>query len=435
MSVKEGNVILIPVEDIEPHPNNPRKNVGDVTELADSIKQSGLLQNLTVVPHPDKPEKYMALIGHRRLAAAKQAGLESVPCVVIEGMSLAEQVAIMVAENMQRQDLTIPEQVESIQLMIDLGMSVEEVSEKTGLGKSTVYKRRAFSAFESEEFKKSSERGGTLQDYMKVAALKDEKARKKVLRAVGTNNFNMELSSAQNEEKKQERCELIESKLNEWAKKVDSVKDMSVSVLRWVSFIYDIKEDDIKLQKPDKDCEYVYVKGYSDYAVYEVKAESDEPPQKTPEQLAREKKEQERAERYKKLDELADRMETLRYTFIENISSVQAEKKIFEIAEGLYSISGGFENLTVIKSDSMDICCCDISRQPSYKETTALKLLHFAFVLGERRASNNHDWHCRYDPSKELLTHYENLQLLGYEISDEEEAYLDGTHELYVKGE
>jgi len=99
MSITDNNVFSIPVEVIEPHPNNPRKNVGDVSELADSIKQSGLLQNLTVVPHPDKPLHYRALIGHRRLAAAKQAGLGFVPCVVIENLSLAEQVAIMVAEN------------------------------------------------------------------------------------------------------------------------------------------------------------------------------------------------------------------------------------------------------------------------------------------------------------------------------------------------
>ncbi len=429
MSVKEGNVISIPVEDIEPHPNNPRKNVGDVTELADSIKQSGLLQNLTVVPHPTEFMKYRALIGHRRLAAAKEAGLEFVPCVVIDDLSLAEQVAIMVAENMQRQDLTIPEQVESIQLMIDLGMSVEEVSEKTGLGKSTVYKRRAFSAFESEEFKKSSERGGTLQDYMKVAALKDEKARKKVLKAVGTNNFNMELSTAQNEEKKQTRCELIERKLNEWAKKVDSVKALSVRVLRWVSFLYDIKEGDIKLQKPDKDCEYIYVKGYSDYAVYEVNTKE---VTKSPEQLAKEKAEQERAERFKKLEEVTSRMRLLRYDFIESFSPSRAEKKIFDIAEGLFRIAGGFQDLTTIKSTAEEICF-EINKTPSCNEMSAINLLHFAFELGENIANDCHDWQCRYKARPELRTHYENLQWLGYQISDEEQAYLDGTHELYVK--
>ena len=73
----------IPVKDIYPHPDNPRKDVGDVLELAASIKESGVLQNLTVVPAPEvSAGGYRVVIGHRRLAAAKQAGLETVPCVV-----------------------------------------------------------------------------------------------------------------------------------------------------------------------------------------------------------------------------------------------------------------------------------------------------------------------------------------------------------------
>ncbi|MBQ8796153.1 MAG: ParB/RepB/Spo0J family partition protein [Clostridia bacterium] len=436
MSVKEGNVIRIPVEAIEPHPNNPRKNVGDVSELADSIKQSGLLQNLTVVPHPDKSGRYRALIGHRRLAAAKQAGLEFVPCVVMEDMSLAEQVAIMVAENMQRQDLTIPEQVESIQLMIDLGMSVEEVSEKTGLGKSTVYKRRALSAFESAEFKKSAERGGTLQDYMKVAALKDEKAREKVLKAVGTNNFNMELNTALNEEKKQERCELIESKLNEWAKKVESTKDMSVSLLRWVSFGYDIKEDDEKLQKPDKDCEYVYVKGYSDYAVYEVKFKSDETPQKTPEQLAREKKEQERLERKRKFEELENRMKELRRSYVLNFTLAVAEKKILEIGEGLIRLLTDAVYFDEVEEAILKLYGAEEENKEEviYGKNTALSLFYALYTVGESEADLcRNRFYGTYSPDKEMLTYYEILEKLGYQISDEEQSYLDGTHELYVK--
>lgn len=433
MSVKEGNVIRISVEAIEPHPNNPRKNVGDVSELADSIKQSGLLQNLTVVPHPDESGRYRALIGHRRLAAAKQAGLEFVPCVVMEDMSLAEQVAIMVAENMQRQDLTIPEQVESIQLMIDLGMSVEEVSEKTGLGKSTVYKRRALSAFESAEFKKSAERGGTLQDYMKVAALKDEKAREKVLRAVGTNNFNMELNTAQNEEKKQERCELIESKLNEWAKKVDSTKDMSVSILRWISFQCDIKENDVKLVNPGKDCEYVYVKNTFDYAVYAVKSQTKESPKLTAEQAAQVKAEQERVERWNKLSDLTDRMKELRYSFIKGITPSQAEKKIFLIGAALIRLLKGYLPLHDLET-RVEVLYKEPENQ-TYDERVAIKLLYHLFEIGEIKAGKCHTYSGVFNQDSNLITHYENLELLGYQLSDEESAYLDGTHELYVKEE
>nr|DAJ93575.1 MAG TPA: chromosome partitioning protein [Caudoviricetes sp.] len=70
----------ISIELIDPHPENPRKNLGNLTELAESIKANGIMQNLTVVPKDDG--RYMAVIGHRRLAAAKLAGLETVPCAV-----------------------------------------------------------------------------------------------------------------------------------------------------------------------------------------------------------------------------------------------------------------------------------------------------------------------------------------------------------------
>ena len=69
----------LPVDKLFPHPDNPRKDLGDLTELADSIKANGIFQNLTVVPADDSYETFTVVIGHRRLAAAKLAGLSEVP--------------------------------------------------------------------------------------------------------------------------------------------------------------------------------------------------------------------------------------------------------------------------------------------------------------------------------------------------------------------
>ena len=98
----------ISIKSLFPHPKNPRKNVGDVTELAESIKKNGVLQNLTVVPDK-KDGTYTVIIGHRRLAAAKLAELDFVPCVVTH-MTDEEQFHTMLTENMQRIDLTPMEQ-------------------------------------------------------------------------------------------------------------------------------------------------------------------------------------------------------------------------------------------------------------------------------------------------------------------------------------
>lgn len=62
---------LIDINKIHHHPDNPRKDLGDLTELTDSIKRSGILQNLTLVPIEGKEDEFYAVIGNRRLAAAQ----------------------------------------------------------------------------------------------------------------------------------------------------------------------------------------------------------------------------------------------------------------------------------------------------------------------------------------------------------------------------
>ena len=72
------SIEYISIHNLSPHPKNPRKSVGDVSELAESIKKNGVLQNLTVVPGKIEGT-YTVIIGHRRLAAAKLAELDFVP--------------------------------------------------------------------------------------------------------------------------------------------------------------------------------------------------------------------------------------------------------------------------------------------------------------------------------------------------------------------
>lgn len=62
-----NNVVMIKREFLHPHPDNPRKDLGDLAELTESIKEHGVMQNLTVVPDGDK---YKVLIGHRRLSSS-----------------------------------------------------------------------------------------------------------------------------------------------------------------------------------------------------------------------------------------------------------------------------------------------------------------------------------------------------------------------------
>jgi ParB family chromosome partitioning protein len=72
-------VYSLPVADIRPHPHNPRRDLGDLTELAESIRSQGVLQPVTVVPDPDAPTGYVCLLGHRRHAASVVAGQNLIP--------------------------------------------------------------------------------------------------------------------------------------------------------------------------------------------------------------------------------------------------------------------------------------------------------------------------------------------------------------------
>lgn len=90
------NIVMLPVDRLHPHPDNPRKSLGELSELAESIRKNGIMQNLTVVPKGESD--YTVIIGHRRLAAAKEAGLIAVPCAIAD-MALTDQVATMLLEN------------------------------------------------------------------------------------------------------------------------------------------------------------------------------------------------------------------------------------------------------------------------------------------------------------------------------------------------
>src|SRR5712691_8179475 len=99
---------LIDLKDLEVHPSNPRKNVGDIDELAASIKEIGLLQPVVAVRHNGV---YQVVAGSRRLAAAKKAGLKDIPTRVME-LDEAQAQAASLIENLQRKDLEPLEEAE-----------------------------------------------------------------------------------------------------------------------------------------------------------------------------------------------------------------------------------------------------------------------------------------------------------------------------------
>src|SRR5262245_16342569 len=87
----------IPIEDIDPNPNQPRQVVGDLSELTASIREKGVLEPIIV---RRKDSRYQIVAGERRYRAAVEAGLPEIPCVVKE-LSDADVMEIALIENLQ----------------------------------------------------------------------------------------------------------------------------------------------------------------------------------------------------------------------------------------------------------------------------------------------------------------------------------------------
>lgn len=213
--MESKEIISISVEKIYQHPDNPRKDLGDLSELAESIKKKGVMQNLTVIPgHWNEKREwiedgYTLIIGHRRCAASKLAGLKELPCRIVDDMSQKDQVGTMLEENMQRNDLTIWEQANGFQMMLDLGETEESIAEKTGFSKTTVKHRLNIAKLNQKVLKEKEKDEGfqlSLKDLYELEKIPDVKTRDKILKeSISSNNLAQKARSASEEIKRKER--------------------------------------------------------------------------------------------------------------------------------------------------------------------------------------------------------------------------------------
>lgn len=132
-------IIEIPTSKIKRNPYQPRKEFSRsaLYDLANSIKEYGILQPLTVRPLRGE-RSYELIAGERRLKAAKIAGLETVPAIIFQACDNDSAVIAMI-ENLQRENLNFLEEAEGYySLLIDHGMTQEEIAKKVGKSQSSV---------------------------------------------------------------------------------------------------------------------------------------------------------------------------------------------------------------------------------------------------------------------------------------------------------
>jgi ParB family transcriptional regulator, chromosome partitioning protein len=128
---------MIPIEEVQPNADQPRKEMGDLRGLTESVREKGVLEPLLVRYVPEA-EKYLIISGERRYHAARAAGLSELPCIE-KDVDGAETLELALTENLQRKDLTPFEEADGVQALIDrLGLTHEEVARKLGKSRSSM---------------------------------------------------------------------------------------------------------------------------------------------------------------------------------------------------------------------------------------------------------------------------------------------------------
>lgn len=441
---RKPTLTTIAIDKLHPHPDNPRKVLGDIDELAESIKASGILQNLTVVPMNDDWTEFTVIIGHRRLAAAKQAGLTELPCAVVE-MTEKEQLSTMLTENMQRSDLTVYEEAKGCQLLLDLGDTVAEVAEKTGFSESKIRRRVKLCELDEDAFKESQIRQPTLQDYDRLNQIKDIEVRNELLTSIGTNNFDNLLYAAVKKQETDEDKEKIEKLCLEHgmikAQKHDEIPDNYE-----YAGVFALK-DLIGKDFADGRKRYFYFAYYgSNIYIYAEALEKQE--KNDAEEEKRKLEEQRWNELAEQVEEIDERCEALRRDFMLNTNFNDSNKKqelvkfiVAQVAAGASNKKYRFEE--IIEHDFEDGENIDSYINEHWNNDSGRMLMATAYALCQRNSYERFSFILVGYNSKtisrkinpELNRFYNLLVKLGYVMSDEEIQLRDGTHPIFTTGE
>ncbi len=138
MSYADARVMEVDVARIVPNPFQPRKNFDtqQLQELADSIKEHGVIQPLVV---NETPQGFELVVGERRFRASQLAGLLKVPVIVKSGMEDQAKLEVALIENIQRQELNAIEEALAYDKLIKVfGLTQERVAQKVGKSRPAV---------------------------------------------------------------------------------------------------------------------------------------------------------------------------------------------------------------------------------------------------------------------------------------------------------
>lgn len=446
----------IDIKKLRQHPKNVRKSYDGIEELTASVKENGILQNLTVVPDQATEGYYLVVIGNRRLLAAREAGLKKVPCRIEENMDEGEQIATMLLENMQRRDLNLIEESKGVQTTLDLGFNIDELSKKTGLSKKSLKERKKIADLELDysEVPEETMKQITIADMEKLAGVRDEEARQELLKNVGSDDFSYYITQQMNKEKYDlwQKCMagLLKGKAEQvyQAPKYGSYED---------SFYYYEADREKPLPQFSEMYRYVFffnsARSMTIYAIdKENEPEADaEVEYEEDDDTAYEKVLEERQKRQKREQARNEEAETLR-TMRLNYMKSKSERKDLPYNRMLYWVTYcwvGSEDIDgelyaeLIGKSEEEIEVYDLNAEDAAKdaEFDPVNVIRMIYAALECR------WHMRHIPcdssgyyredfsQESWQTMYNFLDECGYKVSKREWAIVGGTSDLYEKDE
>ena len=481
-----NTIEMIPVEQLHHHPENPRLDLGDLTELAESIRANGVMQNLTVVRghrmskgewvaaaraegadkasaegsyDPESAEVsdgYTVVIGNRRMEAAKMAGLAEVPCVVSD-MDHRTQISSMLMENMQRADLTVYEQAQGFQMMMDLGFTPKEIGEKTGFGETTVRRRLKMAELDPKLLaaaceKKDRDRQITLFDFERLAQVDSIKERNKLLKDIGEREFSWNLNRALNVQAANKAWKTIHKKLHE-ANVAELNHDERYSGNYECNYNW---QKDLGKMDPEKDFIPIDVKKlqsgeeqlffYRDDTTLNFYTKAKKQPAKKPEKSKAElEREKEIAEAWKTITEDETRARQLRHDFVKDVG-VNTKNSLWMLQWFMFAATVASVNYQSPRDELRELIGINDSvtwaerQQKAIDGVLKLKLEDYPSAIllffeccskdSFRYGSFKHQ-KPKYMKNPVLDAEYEWLCSLGYSMSEKEIELQDGTHQAY----
>ena len=193
--VRRGGILYLRTDELSPNPVQPRRRFDDeaLAELSESIKTYGILNPLTVRL---RYGKYELVAGERRLRAAKLAGLQEVPCILLD-VNMEDASLIALVENLQRRDLDFIEEAAGINQLIRMfGMSQEEAARRIGKSQSAVANKLRLLKLPSDVLEALRENGLTERHGRALLRLQRPEAQREALAYIIDNGLTVAATDA-----------------------------------------------------------------------------------------------------------------------------------------------------------------------------------------------------------------------------------------------